>query len=545
MSSTTSSSPQTSDSTPAPLSVKRSALSVERSPQSTRRSFLRRAGLASSATLLAQLGILPASAQTSSASGPSYLKSKDTTDDPVFMTATKLAGLIRDKKISSVEAVKAHYARIDAVNPKLNAVVQFCRDRAYAEAKAADDALASGKILGPLHGVPFTIKDSIDTAGVISTAGTVGRMDFIPEKDATVVARLRAAGAVLLGKTNTPEWTLAGGGIPGVGTTANIIYGITKNPYDLTRSTSGSSGGAGAIVAAGGSPFDIGTDWGGSIRGPAHNNGIAGIKPTFGRVPRSGHIVGFGGYLDNWQELGPMARRVEDLNLLMPIVAGPDFIDCAQYPMPWKPVAPDISKLRVAFFPTNGVAETTQETQDMVRACAKYFADAGAQVTEDCPKDIIMELEEIRFKLMSACGWSYLERLAEKWGSKAVSPTVVARYKQGMVPTAELIELWEKQDANKVRFLQWIKNYDIVLCPAAGKPATPINIGPTQWKPGTSYTGMFNTTGYPSAVVRAATSPEKLPLGIMITGQLWRDELVLAACDFIEAKTGGWQKPAL
>ena len=325
---------------------------------SSRRAFLRTAGLAGSAAFLSQ--IVPARA----ASGPAYLKSTDTTEDIVFMSATKLAGLIRAKKISSVEAVKAHYARIDVVNPQINAVVQFCRDRALAEAVAADAALAKGEIKGPLHGVPITIKDSIDTEGVISTAGTVGRMNYVPAKDATVVARLRKAGAILLGKTNTPEWTLAGGGIPGVSTTANIIYGISKNPYDTTRSTAGSSGGAGAIVAAGGSPLDIGTDWGGSIRGPAHNNGIAGIKPTYGLVPRTGHIVGYGGYLDSWQELGPMCRRVEDLILTLPIIAGPDFSDCAIAPVPWRdPAAIDISKLRVAFFPTNGVAETTPETQ--------------------------------------------------------------------------------------------------------------------------------------------------------------------------------------
>ncbi len=472
-------------------------------------------------------------------------QSSDPESDPVFMSATKLAGLIASKKLSATEAVKAHYARIDAVNPKINAVVQFCRERALAEAQAADTALAQGRSLGPLHGVPMTIKDSIDTQGVISTAGTIGRMGYVPEKDATVVARLRKAGAILLGKTNTPEWTLAGGGIPGVGTTANIIYGISKNPYDLSRSTAGSSGGAGAIVAAGGSPLDIGTDWGGSIRGPAHNNGIAGLKPTYGRVPRTGHIVGYGGYLDSWQELGPMCRRVEDLALLMPIISGPDFSDCAMAPVPWSSATVDITKLRVAFFPNNGMAETTPETEAVVKTCAKFFADAGAQVTEDCPKSLISELEDIRFKLMSGCGWSYLKRLAEKWDSKAVSPTVVARYETGVVPTAELIELWEKQDANKARWLSWIKNYDIVLCPAAGKPALPINFGPNTWKPGASYTGMFNTTGYPSAVVRAGTSPEKLPIGIMVTGAPWRDELVLAASAFIEAKTGGWQKPPI
>ena len=511
----------------------------------SRRSFLRTAGYGTATAFVASsmLSRLKAADTTGG-----FLVSSDPNDDPVFMSATKLAALIRTKKLSSVEAVKLIYQRIDEVNPKINAVVQFCRVRALAEAAAADVALARGEIRGALHGVPMTIKDSIDTEGVISTAGTVGRMNYVPPKDATVVARLRQAGAVLLGKTNTPEWTLAGGGIPGVSTTANIIYGISRNPYDTTRSTSGSSGGAGAIVAAGGAPFDIGTDWGGSIRGPAHNNGIAGIKPTYGLVPRTGHIVGYGGYLDSWQELGPMTRRVEDLVLTLPIIAGPDFSDCAIAPVKWRdPAAVDISKLRVAFFATNGIADTTIETQDTVKTCAKYFADAGASVVEDCPKDLILELEEIRFKLMAADGWSYLKRLADKWGSKAVSPTVVARYETGVLPTAELVELWEKQDANKSKWLAWIKNYDVVLCPVAGKPAQPINLG-TQvntFKPGAGYTGMFNTTGNPSAVVRAGTSPENLPIGVMLTSPLWRDDLALAAAAFIESKTGGWQRPPL
>ncbi len=523
---------------------------------SPRRRFLRTAGLATSSTLFSQLLVSRAMAESSrlaaasaapSASGPAYLASTDPAEDPVFMSATKLAGLLRAKKLSSVEAVTLACARIDAVNPKINAVVMECRERAFAEARAADAALASGKVLGPLHGVPMTIKDSIDTEGVISTGGTVGRINYIPPRDATAVSRLRAAGAILLGKTNTPEWTLAGGGIPGITTTANIIYGTTKNPYDLTRSTAGSSGGAGAIVAAGGPAFDIGTDWGGSVRGPAHNNGIAGIKPTYGTIPRTGHIVDFGGYLDSWQELGPMARRVEDLNLLMPLLVGPDESDCSIYPVPYgNPATVDLKKLRVAFFPTNGIADTTPETQEMVRRCAKQLADAGARVTEDLPRDLITELEEIRFKLMAACGWSYLKRLAEKWGTKSVSPTVVARYGQGEKTTAELIELWEKQDANKVRWLQWMKDYDLILCPAAGKPAQPLDAGPgTPWTPGSSYYGMFNTTGYPSAVVRAGTSPEGLPLGIMVTGKLWKDHVVLAACAHLESLSGGWQKPPL
>ena len=177
------------------------------------------------------------------------------------MSATKLAAQIKAKKVSAVEATKAYIARIEQVNPKINAVVQTCFARALEEAKAADAALAAGKVLGPLHGVPMTIKDSLDTAGVVTTGGTLGRVNFVPNQDATVVARARAAGAILLGKTNTPEFTLSG--FTGISSTWNLIYGLTRNPYNNLHSSAGSSGGAGAIVAAGGAAFDIGSDFGG------------------------------------------------------------------------------------------------------------------------------------------------------------------------------------------------------------------------------------------------------------------------------------------
>ena len=179
--------------------------------------------------------------------------------DFLQLSASEIARMIRAKQLSAVEAVKACYARIDAVNPKINAVVAFCRERALAEAAEADAMLAAGKTKGPLHGVPFTAKDSFDTEGVVSTGGTLGRKEFVPGKDATLVARVRAAGAILLGKSNTPEFTLGGGGRG----TVNLVYGLTKNPYNLNYQPSGSSGGAGAIVAAYGSPFDLGSDYGG------------------------------------------------------------------------------------------------------------------------------------------------------------------------------------------------------------------------------------------------------------------------------------------
>src|SRR5690242_12583048 len=218
---------------------------------------------------------------------------------------TRLAALIRDREVSSVEAVTACLDRIAEVNPRLNAVVSLAPD-ALEQARSADAAIARGDLVGPLHGVPCTLKDSLDTAGLRTTAGTIGWRERVPDHDATVVARVKSAGAIVLGKTNTPEFTWSD-------ETDNDVFGRTSNPYDLTRTPGGSSGGAGAIVAAGGAPFDIGSDTGDSIRQPAHVNGIAGIKPTQGRVPRTGHWPGFGGIVGSLQQLGPLARRVDDL----------------------------------------------------------------------------------------------------------------------------------------------------------------------------------------------------------------------------------------
>jgi amidase len=515
----------------------------------SRRQFFNASGRISATALFATLPSVLFAAPNSWSPAIS-LVSTDTETDPALMSATKLAQLIREKKISATAAVQANIDRIEKVNPLINAVVFKCYQRALDEAKAADAALASGNLFGPLHGVPFVIKDSIDTAGVVTTGGTVGRMHYIPDKDATAVARLRAAGAILLGKTNTPEWTLGGGGIPGIATTANIIHGITRNPHDLTRSTAGSSGGAGAIVAAGGASFDIGTDWGGSVRGPSHMCGIAGIKPTFGRIPRTGHIVDYGGIHDTWQQFGPMTRRVEDLILLMPILVGSDAFDAAIPPMPWAdPSSVDLKSLRVAWYVDAPTGDCTPETITAVKFAAALFSDLGCKVVEDYPKALIEELTVIRSKI-SAESRHGLKRLAEKWGSKAVSPTVTGRYDRSGVTTPELTELLEKQDANRSKMLQWVKKYDLILNPVFGHPAAAINggvddKGATISGRGANFNGVHNTTGWPAAVVRASTSPEGLPIGVQLIGQPWRDDVVLAASAFVEKATGGWKAPVI
>jgi amidase len=463
-------------------------------------------------------------------------------DDLLSKSATEIAALIASRSVSAVEAVKACYARIDAVNPKINAVVMTCRERALAEALAADAALAAGRNLGPLHGVPFTIKDSFDTAGVVSTGGTLGRKGYIPGKDATVVARARAAGAILLGKTNTPEFTLGGGGKG----TVNLVYGLTSNPYNTAYQPSGSSGGAGAIVASGGSYFDIGSDYGGSIRGPAFANGIAGIKPTYGRVPRTGHIVGYGGPFDSFQETGPLARRVSDIALLLPLLIGPDNWDAAMAPVPLgDPAKVDLGKLRVAWYATNGIMDPTAETQALVKQCVAYFQKLGCKVKEDKPPKM-SELAAVRQKFNGADGREHIRRLLKLHGTTQASPGL--NVSGDVVSSAEFTRLCEEMDALRSEQLAWFEQYDLIVCPANQR--APIRHDfeqPQEVRSRSSYTSQYNTTGWPAGVVRAGTSKDDpgLPLGIQLVGQPWRDDVVIAAMAHVEKQAGGWQPPVL
>src|ERR1044071_6850805 len=248
-------------------------------------------------------------------------------DEIIYESATALARAIREKEVSSSEVVAAHYERIAEVNPKVNAVVLLTEESARARAREADEALARGEVWGPLHGVPVTIKDAFEMAGVVSAGGTKGRAMHVPSEDAAGVERYRRAGAVILGKTNTPEISLAF-------ESDNLVYGQTKNPYDATRTPGGSSGGEAAAIAAGMSPLGLGSDAGGSIRVPAHFCGIAGIKPTSGRTPRTRHFHPMVGLLDSIWQIGPLARRVEDLQLALPLLCGGDWRDPTIAPVP-------------------------------------------------------------------------------------------------------------------------------------------------------------------------------------------------------------------
>ena len=299
-------------------------------------------------------------------------------NDLNFLSAVEMAEQIRARAISPVELVDAHLARIAELNshrdPKLNAFVHVDVDRARQQARIAEAAAGSrsqGESLGPLHGVPLSVKSSVDVAGWPCECGSRLRKGYVPPEDATLVTRLRAAGAILLGNTNVPEFLMAY-------ETDNSLYGRTNSPWDLERTPGGSSGGEAAAIAAGCSAGGVGSDGGGSIRIPAHYAGICGLKPTPGRVPSSGHYPASAGPFAQLGVVGPMARTIADVARLFAVMAGPDIGDPASAPVPLRVWSDEeILKLRVAYFEDDGVTPVTAETAAAVRAAADALRAAG------------------------------------------------------------------------------------------------------------------------------------------------------------------------
>ena len=462
-------------------------------------------------------------------------------NDLIYASASQIASEIRRKNASCLEITKMHLERIDSVNPILNAVVQMCADRALAEAKIADEKISKKEFIGPLHGVPMTLKDSLDTEGVISTGGTKGRAHHVPDKDATVTSRLRGAGAILLGKTNTPEFTLAG-------ETDNLVYGRTNNPYNRDRIPGGSSGGAAAIIASGGSPLDIGSDTGGSIRMPAHFCGITGIKPNSGRIPRTGHIVNHVmGAVDSLTQNGPMARHVEDLILTLPILCGPDWIDPAIIQMPLEdPRSVNVADLKIAFYTDNGIHKPSQAIQNTVEKAAKDLASIGCQVDEDRPRALQM-VPDITNGLNGGDGRAWVKRLISNAGTKEISPFLKKRIDSANpVSTSDYTANLEKLDEYRSEMQIFMKKYDAIITPTA--PFTACDHGETfsgKNKDAFAYTSAYNLTGWPGTVVRYGDTKDNLPIGVQIISKPWREDVSLAIALVLEQISGGWKNPEI
>lgn len=429
-------------------------------------------------------------------------------------TATELAHLIRTREITATDAVAAHLQRIADVNPKINAVVQIDPDAALAAARAADAAVARGDALGPLHGVPFTAKDWIEAEGLICAAGFEERRNYIPKRDATAVARMRAAGAILLGKTNVND------GAP--------LYPRPNNPHDLARTTGFSSSGEAAIVAACGSPLGIASDSGGSIRWPAHCCGVAGLKPTAGRVPNTGHVPRTGHFTDPRTVIGPVARSVADLALALAVIAGPDSRDPGAIPMPLEPpAAVDLSTLRVAWYTRMPGASPTPETVSATERAAHALASAGARIAEARPPRLEESLP------ITQDYWSRPE---------SISSTRWQPYKTATLSGDDVERHLFEWERFRVHMHVFMEDYDVIVCPVAAEPAPPHGPVPVEtWL----YTLPYSLTGYPVVVVPAATSPEGLPIGLQVIARPWREHTALAAAAAIERSLHAYRPPDL
>ena len=462
--------------------------------------------------------------------------------DLTFASATSLADAIRRKEVSSAEVIDAHLAQIERENPRLNAVVHVLSDSARAAAAKADKAIAAGEAAGPFHGVPMSVKDAWEVAGVPSTGGTLGRANYIPERDATVVARMRAAGAIPIGMTNLPELSMAF-------ESDNLVHGRANNPYNVARTPGGSGGGGAAAIAAGMSPIEIGADLGGSVRLPSHFCGIAGIRATTGRAPMTGYFPYMFGWTSLFTAAGPMARTVADLMAALPVISGPDWMDSHIADVPLRDArAVSLKGLRVAVHTNNGIMAPTSETKAAVTNAAKALAEAGAIVEEATPAGIEQCMEIFIGIAQSDAGESLrglLDAIGTKQTHAVLAPMLGANLEHR--PAGFLQRMLARADMYRTAMLGFLENYDLILCPTNALPA--IKHGEyylnSDVLPAFSYTIAFNLTGWPGAVVRCGTSPEGLPIGVQSVARPWREDVALAVAQHLETALGGYQRPPL
>ena len=420
-----------------------------------------------------------------------------------YLSARTIATAVAAGRIRASAVVTAHLRRIAAVNSAINALVQVTGEEALKAAVAADAKVARGDPLGPLHGVPFTVKDVIDVEGVVGAAGLADRASYMPARDAVVVARMKAAGAILLGKTNCPP---GGGG----GETDNPVYGRTRNPT-LGVQPGGSSGGEAAAVAAGLSAIGVGSDSGGSLRLPAHFCGIATLKPTVGRVPNTGVLNHPGGLSDVRSQIGVLGRTVADVALAWSLLAGVD--NCEAVSCRCRCHRPDLP---------------------LSPACASRSTPATA-LPRRHPK---------RF-------WPFMLP-ATRCGQLASSRTCVpplprrcrvdhARYwAMDDLSGREVRQLLADSQYLRTRQLAFISAFDAIVCPTDAGPAHRSGAPrPTLF----SYTLPFSLCGWPAAVIRVAADGNGLPIGVQITARPWHEHIALALAARLEAKFGGWQAP--
>ena len=464
-----------------------------------------------------------------------------------YTPAYRLAELVAQKKLSPVELTEVYLGRIDELDPKLNAYITVAADEAMASAKAAEQAVADGEELGPLHGVPISVKDLEMTAGMRTTFGSLIFKDHVPDSDSGTAERVRKSGAIILGKTNTPEFGQSG-------TTENRLGDDCRNPWDTARTTGGSSGGAGAALAAGLCPLATGSDAGGSVRIPASFCGVYGIKPTLGRVPRFGGVARPAP--NPVSQPGPMALTVRDAALLLQVLAGPDQRDVItlreQPPDYVAGLNAGVKGLRFAWSPDLGYAAVDPEVLRVTSEAARVFEELGASVDEP---NIDMEEPFSRLGAISSANAyaSYGHLLDER--PEDLSDYVRGRLEKGRdVTGAEYARALRHLEQLHFQMGTLMERYDLLLTPTMAVPAFPLgerpaSIGGRSVEPDWAFNPfniVFNMTGQPAASVPCGYSAGGLPIGLHLIGRKGDEATVLrASASFEQARPWADRRPPI
>lgn len=446
---------------------------------------------------------------------------------------------LRGGELSAYELASDYLVEVDRVSRELNAIITCEPERVLSDARRADERRRAGEDL-PLLGLPLTIKDALETEGLRSTGGSLVRAEFVPDTDATVVARLRAAGAIVLAKTNLPEYSWST-------ETDNVVHGRTDNPLDPARTCGGSSGGEAAALGADASPAGIGTDGGGSIRVPTHYCGTVGLRPSVGLVPETGYwppsrATGMMGH----NCIGPMGRFVEDLELLLPVIAGADDADPYAVPVPvGDPRSVQIAGLRVRFYAYDGCAPVTDGTRRAVELAATTLADAGALVEEAVPPQVA-DATELFFASMAADGGAQArEDLC--FGERPMDPALeklLGDLSERALDAGGYFDVQRRIFDLRRRFREFMRDVDILLCPVAAGCAPLHGHWPGESAGSNSfaacnYSFLISLVGLPSAVVPVGEE-EGMPIGVQIVARAFQDHVSLAAARVLEQVIGGF-----
>jgi Asp-tRNA(Asn)/Glu-tRNA(Gln) amidotransferase A subunit family amidase len=452
----------------------------------------------------------------------------------VTESLTKLVELIRSRSVSPIEVAEAYLEQISRLNPDLNAIVTLAPDLMN-RARSAEAAVLRGDNLGALHGVPFTVKDTIETAGLRTTSGSPIRANFVPERDAPAVALLKSAGAIILGKTNAAEMAMDY-------TADNPIFGRTNNPWNPSLTPGGSSGGEASAIASCMSPGGLGSDLAGSIRIPAHFCGIAGLKPATGRVPGDGQFPPSTGPYSLGAVIGPLARSVADLRQLFRVLANEE----SEGPQ-------SLKGLRAAWYTYDGITLVTDETARVVATAATALSDAGL-ITQERRPPHVERAHDLWLQLFSRASVVQLRQVysgREDEGGSFVSWRLRTADDSALPTLDQFIAAWMERDRLRTELLDWMETTPIIVCPVGATPAYKHDTLKVTVKEessmGTfrafSYAQAFNVFDLPVVSVPAGLSSDGLPIGVQIIGRPFAEEMIMTAAEIVEESVGRWERP--